>query len=78
MLTLFIIFFLTRSIFSSIPVIVTTIDGTIYALEETSGNILWKFPTNEPLTKSFGSVPIVASLDGSLYRITTDGILEVC
>ena len=58
-------------------VIVGTLDGTVYALDETTGQTVWSVSTGSNLIHSSGYINIVPSLDGNLFHVTNFGILEV-
>ena len=58
-------------------VIVGTLDGTVYALDENTGKTVWSLSTGSNLIHSSGYINIVPSLDGKLFHVTNFGILEV-
>ena len=62
----------------SIPLVVGTLDGTVYGVDDRTGEILWECFTGSDIISSSGVIQIVPSLDGTLYHITNFGILEVC
>lgn len=78
MLFLFLLFVLaTKNLTENVLVVVGTLDGTIYALNEKTGEVLWSRSTGDPLIKSSSISHIFPSLDGSLFHITSNGLVEV-
>ena len=63
--------------FDTVPVIVGTLDGTVYALDDNTGETIWEVSSGGNLIEFAGHVHIVPSLDGKLFHLTQFGILEV-
>lgn len=58
---------------------VPTVDGYVYCLYETNGEMIWPFSTGEPISQSpipVGDVLYVITDDHNMYRVSIDAGLE--
>ncbi|MGE0759809.1 MAG: PQQ-binding-like beta-propeller repeat protein [Pirellulaceae bacterium] len=59
-------------------IVVSSTDGFVYCLHQTSGVLQWRFSTGEPIVSSpapFGDTVYVATIDGTLFALNTiDGL----
>jgi outer membrane protein assembly factor BamB len=59
-------------------IIVGTLDGNIYNLNEKTGEVVWAFDTGGPIVSSDGKNSVISALDGSIYILDKLGKVEVC
>jgi hypothetical protein len=64
-------------IYSHYSVIVGTLDGKMYCLNKSNGEVLFSVDTGGPLIKKDKNTKFIPSIDGGIFSLDRNGKLEV-